>query len=539
MSWPFAFSALLLLVSSFQRAAAQDDGPKGTCKRTSTCKCKYENGWTIDLTPLKGVGGPRFTDIWDGQYYYDVNLCSDFSQTHCSSATVCQRDLYNEWGFTCGQSQNSYFATEGTRLFLYYIGGEDGRTSRIELTCSTEDGSLVAFGETIELEYDFELKSIYACAQVPQPSALSPGSVLLLIFFVGFIVYFCVGMIVMRFGRHAEGREIVPNVLFWTQLPGLVKDGVLFIWHTIRGGGGGSSGDGGGTGTSSTNTKYDTLCSAPPRLLFLSPLTCASSQRSCDFRNEMSRTIMRCGVGVLLSLLLATGCYGEVCKKEGPCKCRSSKGVMDLSPLQNGTDSEPIFSQISDGKYLYDYSPCADFSNNHCTDVAVCQVAGNTSDSWFNCGKATDTSFGISDADQNIYIDYKGGDPQSNISRSSRVICVCDPSTRALIEAFGDGGTLEYDFTLTSKYCCFVSVPQEGGGGISPGSIMLIVFFNLLFVYLFVGILYMKFGTGAQGKEVMPNGNFWFALPGLIKSGIVFTFRCGKVDTAGSYENIK
>ena len=59
MSWPFAFSALLLLVSSFQRAAAQDDGPKGTCKRTSTCKCKYENGWTIDLTPLKGVGGPR------------------------------------------------------------------------------------------------------------------------------------------------------------------------------------------------------------------------------------------------------------------------------------------------------------------------------------------------------------------------------------------------------------------------------------------------------------------------------------------------
>ena len=66
---------------------------------------------------------------------------------------MCQRDLYNEWGFTCGQSQNSYFATEGTRLFLYYIGGEDGRTSRIELTCSTEDGSLVAFGETIELEY--------------------------------------------------------------------------------------------------------------------------------------------------------------------------------------------------------------------------------------------------------------------------------------------------------------------------------------------------------------------------------------------------
>jgi len=36
----------------------------------------------------------------------------------------------------------------------------------------------------------------------------------------------------------ATGVDIIPNVGFWTSLPGLVKDGFMFIINKIRGRGG-------------------------------------------------------------------------------------------------------------------------------------------------------------------------------------------------------------------------------------------------------------------------------------------------------------
>ena len=42
-------------------------------------------------------------------------------------------------------------------------------------------------------------------------------------------------------------------------------------------------------------------------------------------------------------------------------------------------------------------------------------------------------------------------------------------------------------------------------------------FFSLLFVYLIAGMIFMKFVKKAEGKEVIPNSSFWFAIPGHIK----------------------
>ena len=39
----------------------------------------------------------------------------------------------------------------------------------------------------------------------------------------------------------------------------------------------------------------------------------------------------------------------------------------------------------------------------------------------------------------------------------------------------------------------------------------------LVVLYLVVGMLFMKFGRGAQGKEVIPNVDLWIALPGYVK----------------------
>lgn len=52
---------------------------------------------------------------------------------------------------------------------------------------------------------------------------MSPGSIFLIVFFVGFAVYFAVGAVVKWRVYSASGVELVPNTLFWVGLPGLIK----------------------------------------------------------------------------------------------------------------------------------------------------------------------------------------------------------------------------------------------------------------------------------------------------------------------------
>eukprot|EP00118_Oscarella_pearsei_P021241 m.237662 g.237662 ORF g.237662 m.237662 type:complete len:268 (+) comp40147_c0_seq12:48-851(+) len=246
-----------LLVLS-RRASAQE-GPTGACTKTETCKCKYSNDYTIDLTPLASELGPRFTNVEGGDYMYDVNLCSEFSLGQCSGVTVCQSSKDGIWSYTLGKLSGSYFSTGGSLLYYYFINGEDGRSSRILLQCDTnDDASMYAWGDSGTLEYDFTLYSKYACALAPGEdpidpidppggggsSALTVGSILLIVFFCALIAYFVVGTLIMKFGLHAEGKAVVPQVSFWTAIPGLIKDGWLFLWHKMRGQGEGGAGGG-------------------------------------------------------------------------------------------------------------------------------------------------------------------------------------------------------------------------------------------------------------------------------------------------------
>lgn len=48
------------------------------------------------------------------------------------------------------------------------------------------------------------------------------------------VVYFVGGVLFMKFKREASGKDLIPNVEFWSSIPGLVKDGIKFSYnHTI------------------------------------------------------------------------------------------------------------------------------------------------------------------------------------------------------------------------------------------------------------------------------------------------------------------
>jgi len=77
---------------------------------------------------------------------------------------------------------------------------------------------------------------------------LGGGWVFIIVLVVVIFVYCVGGMSFMRFQRGASGSAIIPNIGFWREFPGLIKDGCLFTWRKTRalcaGGGGGSSGGG-------------------------------------------------------------------------------------------------------------------------------------------------------------------------------------------------------------------------------------------------------------------------------------------------------
>ena len=72
------------------------------------------------------------------------------------------------------------------------------------------------------------------------------------------------------------------------------------------------------------------------------------------------------------------------------------------------------------------------------------------------------------------------------------------------------------------------------GGKLSIGSILLIGFFSLVFVYLAFGAVFLKLRRGATGVDVIPNADFWSSTLGLVKDGALFLFRSKR----GIYETL-
>ncbi|RNA04784.1 cation-dependent mannose-6-phosphate receptor-like [Brachionus plicatilis] len=110
------------------------------------------------------------------------------------------------------------------------------------------------------------------------------------------------------------------------------------------------------------------------------------------------------------------------------------------------------------------------------------------------------------------------------LQRQSTINCVCSKT-----ESFSGGenpppATSQYTFTFNSPCCCpdgcscirsstpvITTENPQNNKDLSLGSVLLIIFFSLVFVY-FIG-----------GPEMIPNYGFWSSVPRNIKAGVSFT----------------
>jgi len=164
---------------------------------------------------------------------YKISICSNSVPECglCPNAGYCEFDAvfsncFGTFGFAEG-------LPNGVGVQLTYAGGEFGHTGIVQLVC---DPSALPIGDVVITNRGASavIKSSASCPN-GGGGRISPGGIILLSLLLLAVVYFVGGVIFLKLRSGAQGAELIPNADFWVALPGLVADGGVFAWQSIRG----------------------------------------------------------------------------------------------------------------------------------------------------------------------------------------------------------------------------------------------------------------------------------------------------------------
>lgn len=206
---------------------------------------------------------------------------------------------------------------------------------------------------------------------------------------------------------------------------------------------------------------------------------------------------------------------------------------------------------------------CGDSSQVGCgSPTPACQNDGATN--YFSLGKLStwtagpyyDPAAGQGGAKQygaGIVVHVGNGDSCSNgVLRNAFFFLHCDPnqqgriSTMSVTEVDPNSGTKSpctywFDVIPSALFC-----PGGGGGGGVPGApppfdygwVFVIIVLCGLFLYFVIGIIILKFALHKEGREIVPQVDFWTALPLLVWDGMKYAFCCVPCRGGGSYTEV-
>lgn len=144
---------------------------------------------------------------------------------------------------------------------------------------------------------------------------------------------------------------------------------------------------------------------------------------------------------------------------------------------------------------------------------------------------AEDPKFKVN-KDGTTTIIYQSFTDSKDYKRSVEITLKCDESqypgnTGSGVTERYEPENSAYTMVFTSRCACdnaCNSSSESGSSKLSIGSILLIVFFALLLVYLIAGVLIKRYKMGVESvPEVIPNYEFWAGIPSLVKDGVIFT----------------
>lgn len=231
---------------------------------------------------------------------------------------------------------------------------------------------------------------------------------------------------------------------------------------------------------------------------------------------------MRITYFLLIIISLLSVCYSQSCDDK-VIKVGSKK--FDLSSLKG---QEIEFSNIN---YVFRFSICSNIKEQCGFEKCTTEFGGCRSENEFDeycLGKHTDDDkFEIINEGKGLAITYESGDRYDDgcwitKDRNLRIEILCDKNIKGIptkieaIEPTCDPLITYYTFRFSHMAGCPLS------SGLSPGSIMLIILFVSIAVYIIGGIIINAVIRKKTGVEMIPNSSFWMGFPSLIKDGFFF-----------------
>lgn len=245
-------SLVRLLLASVLSPSAAAPRSCAILKKANPCllECPGSPILRFDLASFQKAAPYISTQDSDSHTYF-VDACTPLTQVTCGATTGTPVAAIQAWGGTPPHIDSSQCAVLGlyrTRnctvadplpgsaasapsLLCQYIGGEDQRSVGVRYECSpglrTPTYSAEQFGSN---HYEIRLRGEAACGVV-YTLPLSWGSISLILFFVAVVLYIGGGLVYnVKVAKMPLGMRALPQIEYWRELPGLVKDGCWFSW---------------------------------------------------------------------------------------------------------------------------------------------------------------------------------------------------------------------------------------------------------------------------------------------------------------------
>lgn len=204
------------------------------------CFCAFPDGHYYNLTGL--ADEMPFQDTYNNSIVYfhpctnvKIKTENNILCANGSKVSVCIFDKNKNKTQNLGTIEETEIKLSSKNSPIFQIN-HDNITTVINIICFTDSKTNFKIDTTIPLssnKYHFMLISPYGC-KMESHKGLSIGSVLLILFFTIAGIYFIGGIITLRILRGATGWEMLPNHDFWTKLPSLVRDGIVFTFNCCR-----------------------------------------------------------------------------------------------------------------------------------------------------------------------------------------------------------------------------------------------------------------------------------------------------------------
>jgi len=212
---------------------------------------------SVSLTGLTKTGSNNDYTGSDFEYTYYMNVCaaSTYGGAACGGAGygICQYNTalssfvasLGTWTSAAwvaiGTTTVTATMTDGTECYVAQQWIK--RTAIVTFTCgSTTANTFTITEDTSTCTFNIGLPANCGSGPAPGPDGpkggLSGGTVFLIILLVLIPVYIAGGCVYKMKTKGTTGMESCPNVDFWRDLPGLVKDGFRFTFSKCRGGSG-------------------------------------------------------------------------------------------------------------------------------------------------------------------------------------------------------------------------------------------------------------------------------------------------------------